>query len=40
METAWAVECLIYLREQYNFNWYDLAENHQTNEGFSKPFFF
>lgn len=26
METAWAGERLIYLREQYNFNWYDLAE--------------
>lgn len=44
METAWAGERLIYLREQYNFNWYDLAEITKQmkdflNHSFSKFWF-
>lgn len=44
METAWAGERLIYLCEQYNFNWYDLAEITKQmrdflNHSFSKFWF-
>lgn len=44
METGWAGERLIYFREQYNLNWYDLAEITKQirdflNHSFSKFWF-
>lgn len=44
METGWAGERLIYFREQYNLNWYDLAKITKQirdflNHSFSKFWF-